>query len=293
MADRSGWIKIHRSLAEHPLITQLPDAWLKVFIVILLKVNWKCATWWNGAREVEVSAGSMITSVDKLAQFSGASKKQVRGCLEYLQAANMAAIETTNKYTHLTILNWETYQSNEATEGKQDGELEGNKRASWGQTKGKHRGNNRRSKELRTKEHTSNSGESDLLPGLRMEPNPKAQSSKGGIDPDTRRWFEDEFWPIYPRLEAKATALTAAAKKASTPEKRAFCLDRLKAQLPEYLRRKAESGQRVIPLGATWFNQDRAEDELPLQEPSARGRHGPVENDYPEYVSLEARKVVN
>jgi hypothetical protein len=134
--NRSGWVKIHRSLVEHPLITQLPDAWLKVFLVILLKVNWKPAMWWNGTREIEVLAGSMITSVDKLAQISRASGKQVRGCLEYLQAANMAAIETTNKYTRLTILNWETYQSNEASEGKQDGELQGNERASRGQAQG-------------------------------------------------------------------------------------------------------------------------------------------------------------
>src|SRR4029077_12514010 len=102
------------------------------------------------------------------------------------------------------------------------------------------------------------------------------------IDPDVRLWFEAKFWSVYPRHEAKATALKAAAKKATTPEKRAFYLERLKTQLPEYLRRKAESGQRVIPLGATWFNQDRSEDELPLQEPTRGGRPAPVDDDYPE-----------
>jgi hypothetical protein len=163
-----------------------------------------------------------------------------------------------------------------------------------GQAEGKHRGNNRRSKELRSKEYMSNSGELDPLPGLHLESNPKTRSRRVEINPDTRAWFESEFWPIYPRHEAKQTALESADKKATNPEKRAFYLERLKTQLPEYLRRKAESGQRVIPLGATWFNQDRAEDELPLQEPVTRnGRPIAVESDYPEYVPFEAHKTGN
>jgi hypothetical protein len=104
-----------------------------------------------------------------------------------------------------------------------------------------------------------------------------------------RLWFESEFWPIYPRHEAKAVALEAADKKATDREKRAFYLDRLNAQLPEYTRRKTESGQRVIPLAATWFNQDRAEDDLPVQAPAAVPRRA-VESDYPEYVSLGVGK---
>ena len=105
--------------------------------------------------------------------------------------------------------------------------------------------------------------------------------------------IDAEFWPIYPRHEGKAPALKAANAKATTPEKRAHYLSRLRIQLPAYHQRKAESGQRVIPLASTWFNQDRADDELTPQEPSSRGRLARVESDYPEYVSLEARKVVN
>jgi hypothetical protein len=146
-------------------------------------------------------------------------------------------------------------------------------------------------KNIRRKEHMSNSGELDLLPGI--QPNRKPRTNRKGVDPEIRRWFDCEFWPIYPRHEGKATALEAANKKATTAEKRAFYIERLKTQLPEYLRRKAESGQRVVPLGATWFNQDRAEDELPIQEPRRNGRPAPVDNDYPEYVPLEARNARN
>ena len=128
----------------------------------------------------------------------------------------------------------------------------------------------------------SKSADLDLLPGI--EPSSKLRNSRSGIDPEIRRWFEVEFWPIYPRHEAKSATLQAAAKKATTIEKRTFYLESLNSQLPEYQRRKAESGQRMIPLGTTWFNQDRAEDELSVPELSTRnGRTGPAMPvpDYP------------
>ena len=105
-----------------------------------------------------------------------------------------------------------------------------------------------------------------------------------------REWFEGAFWPLYPRHEGRSKALEAANVKATTPEKRAFYLARLNAQLGEYSRRKQESGQRVIPMGATWFNQDRADDEFDLApESSDRNSRKAEQNAYPDYVSLSSR----
>jgi len=59
--------------------------------------------------------------------------------------------------------------------------------------------------------------------------------------------------------------------------------------LPAYLQRKRESGQRVIPMGSTWFNEDRAGDELLLSpEPNGRGTRTSNDDDYAEYVPLSA-----
>lgn len=127
----------------------------------------------------------------------------------------------------------------------------------------------------------SNSGELDAP----REPQPRR--SRKQIDPEVLQWFEAEFWPAYPRHEGKQKALEAANANAATPEKRAFCLTRLKAQLPEYQRRKQESGQRVIPLASTWFNQDRAEDELELLPTRTRNNRPANLEDYPEYIPLE------
>jgi len=132
-----GYILLHRKLLEHPLMTQLPAAWFRIWIAILLRVNWKPGTWWNGTANVTVSAGSMVTSVEKLSKTSRASTKQTRGALAYLQTANIAAIKTTSHYTLITVLNWATYQNADEDEGKPKGNAEGEQRASQGQTEGK------------------------------------------------------------------------------------------------------------------------------------------------------------
>lgn len=134
---QAGYVRVYRSLLDHPLTDQLPAAWFRVFIVILLKTNWKPGVWWDGHREITIPPGSLVTSVDKLRRLSKVSVKQVRGCLKYLAAANIAAIRTANQYTIITVTNWELYQDNDASEGKPDGTVEGKPRANEGQTEGK------------------------------------------------------------------------------------------------------------------------------------------------------------
>ena len=149
------------------------------------------------------------------------------------------------------------------------------------------------SKEVKNsnKKHTSNSGELDASTEndpQRRNQNTSRESTE--TDPAVREWFEAEFWPIYPRHEGKQPALKAANAKATTLEKRAFYLSRLKCQLPAYLQRKSEGRQRVIPMGATWFNQDRADDELDLLPPSnTRSSQKKAQNEYPDYVPLSSR----
>jgi hypothetical protein len=116
------------------------------------------------------------------------------------------------------------------------------------------------SKEVKNlnKKYESNSGELDSAAANQFPVAEHITSRKlRGIDPDVRTWFETEFWPMYPRREGKQSALKAASAKATSPEKRALYLARLRSQLPTYLQRKNDSGQRVIPMAATWFNQDR------------------------------------
>ena len=282
--DVKGYVRIYRKMLENPIFTGKPAEWFKLWIMILLRVNWRPSVFRaHAGGPIDISAGSMVTSLEKLAHTGNTTREQARKCLDYLERTHMITLQRTHHWTKITVLNWSTYQQvNDALEHTAE-HTQFEVEPVNGTHARTHTGT--LSKENKNNSNTlSKSGDLDSHPP--QPPKPKRKSLRDAIDPATRLWFESEFWPIYPRREARSTALAAAAQKATNPARRVFYLERLKAQLPEYDRRKAESGQRVIPLGATWFNQDRAEDELPLQAPAPIARRATIDSDYPEYKSL-------
>jgi hypothetical protein len=318
-----GWVRLHRSLLGHPLMRELPASWLRVWLAILLRANYRSATWRDGTSEIEIPSGSLVTSIRKLAQISGSTDRQVRGALRYLGATGALTCLTTSRYSVLSITNWATYQNSDELDDTPDdtgmdqflGDTPNDTREdtrhdtvmehsnahdfpnlhAGGSTEATHSATHGTTRVATTNKEVKNirsispsPSPLDSLP-VNGQPGGSRPRSKKQIDPEVQTWFENEFWPLYPRHEGKAKAMEAAGAKATTTEKRKFYLTRLKAQLPAYLQRKQESGQRVIPMASTWFNQDRAEDELATApEPSGKWRGAPQGDDYQEYVPLSA-----
>lgn len=77
-----------------------------VFIHCLLKANWK-----EGKFEGKIiPRGSFVTSRKKLAQELGLTEQEIRTALKHLISTNEITVETTNKYTAITIIKYEDYQ---------------------------------------------------------------------------------------------------------------------------------------------------------------------------------------
>ncbi len=104
-----GWISLYRKFINWK--------WYKnanvksVFIHLLLNANHTEAEWKN----IKVLRGQMITSREHLAKDLGLSIQQIRTCLSKLESTNEIKIETTNRYTLVTILNYDKYQQNKTT----------------------------------------------------------------------------------------------------------------------------------------------------------------------------------
>lgn len=77
-----------------------------VFIHCLISANWK-----DGRFEGRViKRGSFVTGRKKLAEELGMSEQQIRTALNHLISTNEITIATTNKYSVITIVNYEMYQ---------------------------------------------------------------------------------------------------------------------------------------------------------------------------------------
>jgi hypothetical protein len=293
-ASAKGYIRLHRKILDNPLFTDKPPAWLKIWIYILARANWRESVFRPRQGEpITVPAGSLITSLEKLGTHAALTKEHARRCLDYLERTRSVTLQRTHHWTMITIVNWAAYQQLEeqpqhpAHHAGHHAEIENATRETPHQTP--HAATTSKEVENLNKKYKSNSAELDASAANTPKKSQRAASRRpDGVDPAVREWFEHEFWPLYPRHEGKSKAMEAAGAKATTSERRSFYVEQLKKQLPEYSRRKQQSGQGVIPMASTWFNQDRAEDELPCSPSPGWRPHAaaPASDDYEEYSPL-------
>lgn len=84
-----------------------------VFIHLLLSANWK-----EGRFEGQtIPRGSCVVSINSLAADLSLSKQAVRTALNHLSATGEINMRTTNKYTIITVNNYERYQATKSADG--------------------------------------------------------------------------------------------------------------------------------------------------------------------------------
>jgi len=78
-------------------------------MVLLLKANYKQTQW----RGQTIHPGQLVTGRKQLSEWTGLSEQQIRTFLKRLKSTSNLTIKTTNKYSIITITNWEKYQETE------------------------------------------------------------------------------------------------------------------------------------------------------------------------------------
>lgn len=104
MPMKEKWIKLHSKFLNwewyHDKNTKI------LFIHCLLKANWK-----DGKFEgIEIPRGSFVTSRKKLAEELEISEQSVRTSIDKLKSTNEITTKATNKFTIVTVVNYEEYQ---------------------------------------------------------------------------------------------------------------------------------------------------------------------------------------
>lgn len=112
---KNGWIKIHYNLLNWEWYDDINTKTL--FLHLLLMANWKDKKWHG----ILIKRGSFITSLGKLANQTGLSVQNVRTSLNKLKSTNEITSKTNNKYTYITINNFNDYQetTNKLTNNQQ------------------------------------------------------------------------------------------------------------------------------------------------------------------------------
>ncbi len=94
-----------------------------LFIHLLIHANSEPEKWHG----IDIKRGQLITGLYRLSEATGISMQTVRTCINRLKSTNELTIKSTNKYSIITICNYDQYQDVKYIDNKQNNK-ETNKR---------------------------------------------------------------------------------------------------------------------------------------------------------------------
>lgn len=116
VADNFGWIKLSRKIQQN-------DFWKSAgafdnrsaWIDILLSASYEKSEVYNHSAKtvITIEPGQMLTSIKSLTDKWEWSYNKVSRYLDNLEQMKMISQKRTTKYTIITILNWDKYQTKE------------------------------------------------------------------------------------------------------------------------------------------------------------------------------------
>ncbi|HHB2922235.1 TPA: DnaD domain protein [Staphylococcus aureus] len=108
----TGWISIDRSIQNHWLFKEKRTfSKFEAWIYLLMEANHSKAKVPIGNQIVTVERGQRLTSILTLFDLFNWSRFKVKTFLDLLESDGMLEVKTTSKYTLITIVNYDFYQS--------------------------------------------------------------------------------------------------------------------------------------------------------------------------------------
>jgi len=100
-----GWIKLHRKFLKWEWFST--DNMVRIFLYLLLSANHESKKW----KGLTIERGQLVTGRKTLAKETGMSEQNIRTCLVKLKSTGEITNKPTNKYTIITLCNYDTYQN--------------------------------------------------------------------------------------------------------------------------------------------------------------------------------------
>jgi hypothetical protein len=103
----NGWIKLHRQFQKWEWYADSHTVHL--FVHLLLSANHEEGRW----KGITIKRGQFVTGRKQLHSQTHISEQTLRTCLERLKSTNEITIQVTNRFSVITITNYEKYQQSD------------------------------------------------------------------------------------------------------------------------------------------------------------------------------------
>jgi len=121
-----GYVKIWRKSIDGGWLSN-PKLWT-FWCYCLLRANHRPCKVVLGFTEIELEPGQFIFGRKQASKDIGLSERTVRTCLHTLKTTSNVTIKTTNRYSIISIINWNSYQDDEKITTSKATSKETNKR---------------------------------------------------------------------------------------------------------------------------------------------------------------------
>jgi len=115
-----GYIKLYRKSIENGWLKD-PELWT-VWCWCLMKATHKPIKTILGLQEISLEPGQFIYGRKKASKELGMPEKVLRNRMLFLEKAQNTAIKRASKFSIISIINWNIYQSDEFEKGHQKGQ---------------------------------------------------------------------------------------------------------------------------------------------------------------------------
>jgi hypothetical protein len=234
----AGFIKLYRKMTEWEWYQDANV--LRVYLHLLLNANHKPKRW----RGVDIQAGQKVTSYQNLSDETGITIQSVRTAITKLISTGEITRKSTNRFTVITLCNWESYQCcDEYLTSKTT-----NKKTNNQQTTNKQLTTNKNVKNI---ENIYMSDFDDSLKENQMGDDEDIVSADGEILPQKKSNKEiDDFfetiWQLYPIKKGKAEVKPSAKR-----ELYKLGFDKVKSAIEKYTK---ETTPKYYMHGRRFFN---------------------------------------
>ena len=233
-----GWLKLYRSILDSAVFQDAEV--LKVWIWLLCNVAFEQHDTICYGKVIHLKQGQIATGRKKIAQCTDLNETKVYRALTALKSLGNIEIKATNKYSIITVVNWDKYQDEN-----------GNRTANEQQTNSKTTTDGQQDNSKRTQHKNGNNG--------KKEKNIYICS------------FFQSVWDEYPKKLGKNKVTKAAMKQLEEAGE-----DAVMAAVRSYVEKIKRDGtdEKYIMHGSTFFNgawrdyvvEDKPEEQMPQQQ---------------------------
>jgi len=257
-----GYVKLWRKSLDSGMLKK-PELWV-FWCWCLMKASHKPFNLTLGYQQICINAGSFVFGRSKAASALGLSEQVVRSCLNSLKSTSRLTIKSTNKFSIISIINWDSYQSQEKENNQQNNQQSNQQLTSNQPAINQQLTTNKNVEEQKT--HKLSLCDCDSL-----------KKKSGTLHKQLPRFNKelfDLFWEAYPKKKSKGQAESSFAKL--NPDKTMVDMFVAKLEIASKSEDWTKDRGQFIPYPATWLNAKGWEDEFIIGDSKSPSYYQPA-----------------